>query len=127
MLLLVSPTPGTEPDKSTKCQFLTSILGPLSLVPGCSHYLLILIDFTGRVLYFTSEAKQAKVASAFSSHARTPPLRHTKRKLTGFLPSCCVFFLTIKGFIRSSVLRRSRTTAQQAPRQVSVLGCARFL
>lgn len=85
MLLLVSPTPGTEPDKSTKCQFLTSILGPLSLVPGCSHYLLILIDFTGRVLYFTSEAKQAKVASAFSSQAH--PLGIQNANLQVFYPA----------------------------------------
>ena len=55
------------------------------------------------------------------------PLRHTKYKLTGFLPSRCVFFLTIKGFIHSSVLRRGSATAQQAPRQVAVLSCARFL
>ena len=74
----------------------------------------------GLILYFGSKTSESSLGFLFS---RTP-LRHTKRKLTGFLPSCCVFFLTIKGFIRSSVLRRSRTTAQQAPRQVAVLGCA---
>ena len=85
MLLLVSPTPGAEPDKSTKRQFLAFILGALSLAPGCSHYLLILTDFTGRVLHFISEAKQAKVASAFSSHAH--PLGTQNSNLQVFYPA----------------------------------------
>ena len=77
----------------------------------------------GLTFNFRSKTSESSLSFLFS---RTP-LRHTKFKLTGFLPSCCVFFLTIKTFTRSSVLSRSRATAQQAPRQVAILSCACFL